>query len=209
MNTKTRILIVEDEPLVAASLKRMLSKADYEIVAIAHRREIAIYELTHAKPDLVLLDINLGGEMHGIEVGELISAEHRLPFIYVTAYTDRKTIDAAKMTQPAGYIVKPFDEAEVLVNVEIALHNHAQKLKSGLIELDWSLFNQHAPEPLSKRELEVLKLIFDGKTNAQMADSLFVSINTIKSHLFRVYQKLSVTSRTEAIAKARTIFQNI
>lgn len=200
-----RVLIVEDEPLVAASLKRMLSKHDYHIVAIAHRKEIALHELKDKRPDIALLDINLGGEFSGIEIGAEIKRRFGIPFIYITAYSDRKTLEEVKKTQPSGYLVKPFDEPDVVANMEIALYNHAQSQKDQFPVPDWVVFNQKLVDPLSRREMEVLQLIFEGRTNQQISDQMFVSVNTVKSHLFRLYQKLEVTSRTEAIARTREI----
>lgn len=201
-----RVLIVEDEPIVARSLRRMLEVLEFNVTATVSDKASALFELEHNRPDIALLDINLGGMFSGLEIGKAIHEQYDIPFVYLTAHADRNTIAQAKMTEPAGYIVKPFDEADILACVEIALYNHAQKQKLRFLEPNWDLINERLEEPLSKREMDVLKLIFEGRTNTQMAAELFISVNTIKSHLLNLYQKLGATSRTEAITRVRHLF---
>jgi len=154
-----------------------------------------------------LLDINLDGSFEGLEIGREIKERHQIPFIYLTAHADRDTLGKAKLTEPSAYIVKPFDEADVLANIEIALYNHAQKQKLVFRTPDWNMINRNLTEPLSRREVDVLNLIFEGKTNTQMADELFISVNTVKSHLLNLYQKLGASSRTEALTRIRELMK--
>ena len=149
-----------------------------------------------------MLDINLEGNFEGIDIGRLIRDQHHIPFLYITAHADDQTLHNAKLTQPSGYIVKPFTERDLLAGLEIALYNFHQR-QSPLSDL--TLLNQRLKDPLSNRELDVLKLIFEGRTNQQMSEELFVSINTIKTHLSRLFGKLNVNSRTEAIARVRDL----
>ncbi|MBK9983216.1 MAG: response regulator transcription factor [Saprospiraceae bacterium] len=200
------ILVVEDEALVAAMIKEALSKTKYSVRAVAFNKASAEKYLATEPIDAALLDINLEGNFEGIEIGRLIRDHHHIPFLYITAHADDQTLHNAKLTQPSGYIVKPFTERDLLAGLEIALYNFHQR-QSPLSDL--TLINQRLKEPLSNREMDVLKLIFEGRTNQQMSEELFLSINTIKTHLSRLFAKLSVNSRTEAIARVRDSISQI
>jgi two-component system, response regulator PdtaR len=196
------ILIVEDEALVAAMIKEALSGSKYTVRAVAFTKASAEKYLLTEPIDAALLDINLDGHFEGIEIGRLIRDQHHIPFLYITAHADDQTLHNAKLTQPSGYIIKPFTERDLLAGLEIAIYNFHQKHSSSR---DLNSINQRLKEPLSARELDVLRLIFDGRTNQQMSEELFISINTIKTHLSRLFIKLNAGSRTEAIARARDL----
>lgn len=204
--SKVRVSIVEDEPIVAAMLRRMLMKLDYEVVSMSSTYELALHDIRNRLPDIVLLDIHLGDRKNGIDIAGELQDEYNIPFIFLTAFSDSDTLMKAKMTEPAGYIIKPFDENDIRVNLEIALYNHAQKQKLMFPTPDWDEINRRLEIPLTRREIDVLKQLFEGKTNAKIANDLFLSVNTVKSHLIRLYQKLEVTARTEALAKVRSIY---
>ena len=120
---KRNILVVEDETLIAWNIKSVLEQLDYEVAAIAKSGEEAIREAEKIKPDLVLMDINLNGEMDGVETASEIKKLLDIPVIFITAYSDEEIIGRAKLIEPYGYIFKPFDERELLTNIEIALYN--------------------------------------------------------------------------------------
>jgi len=122
--TKTTVLIVEDEVIVAADLADMLGQLGYEVVGTAERGVEAI-ELAHClKPDVVLMDIRLKGQMDGIEASEAIRNQVDLPVIFLTAHSDAATLERAKLGDPFGYILKPFEERVLLATIEMALHKH-------------------------------------------------------------------------------------
>ncbi|MFQ5560435.1 MAG: response regulator [Nitrospinota bacterium] len=100
-----RILLVEDEGIVALDLKESLVHLGYDVVSTVSSGEDAVSVAEETKPDLVLMDIFLQGKMDGIEAASLIRMRHQIPIIYVTAYTDPKTFDRAKKTEPSGFIV--------------------------------------------------------------------------------------------------------
>lgn len=203
--TGTRILIVEDEPLIAEDIANQLQTNDFEVSGIAYDYDDALEELRHNLPDAVVLDINLGGQQTGIDIATVINQKYGLPFVYMTSYADKTTIEQAKQTQPLGYVVKPFDERNLVATLEIALYNFSQKQKNNQPKLDFNLLNAKLLSPLSKREFEVLKQIFEGQNNQQMADTLFVSINTIKAQINSIYLKLEVNSRSSLFAKIRSM----
>ncbi|MBK9985070.1 MAG: response regulator [Saprospiraceae bacterium] len=129
------ILVVEDEALVAAMIKEALSKTKYSVRAVAFNKASAEKYLATEPIDAALLDINLEGNFEGIEIGRLIRDHHHIPFLYITAHADDQTLHNAKLTQPSGYIVKPFTERDLLAGLEIALYNFHQR-QSPLFRFD-------------------------------------------------------------------------
>lgn len=200
-----RILIVEDEPLIAEDIAAVLERNEYVISSIVYSKADALNELHTNLPDMALLDINLNGGMEGIEIADAINKQYNIPFIFITSYSDKHTLDKAKHTEPSGYIVKPFNEAGLYSTLEIALYNHAQKNKRKFPELLLDKINQHISQPVSEREFSMLQLIYDGKTNKQIAVALFISSNTVKKHINNTYLKLEATSRATAIAALRQL----
>ena len=117
-----KILIVEDELLIAESLAAKLENLGYEVVDTVVSGEAAIQAFREWEPDLALLDIDLEGPMDGIEVAEAIHQLRPVPFIYLSDLSDRVTTKRAKYTGPAAYMVKPYNERELAVAIELALH---------------------------------------------------------------------------------------
>jgi DNA-binding LytR/AlgR family response regulator len=116
-----KILIVEDEPLLADDIEAMLLDAGYDVVGIAANGSHALRMIKNLEPDLILLDISLDGDMDGVMLAEEINSSFRTPFVFITSYADKLTINRVKQTHPAGFIVKPFTEKSILSNVEIAM----------------------------------------------------------------------------------------
>ncbi len=201
--TGIKVLIVEDEPLIAKNIGMYLNNNDYEVAAISFDPEDAIFQLKRHTPDLAILDINLESEQDGIDIAYFINRHHFIPFIYLTSYSDKDTIDRAKKTNPAGFIVKPFNEKTLYATIEIALCNHATLANRHVPELSFDKINKQISTGLTDREFEVIRLMYEGKTNQQIADTLFIAMNTLKKHINNAYFKMEVTSRTAAIAKMR------
>ena len=105
---KKKILIVEDERIVAEDIKRTLKKLGYSVTSIVSSGKEAIQKVDKDKPDLILMDIVLRGDMDGITTAEHIHSKCGLPVIYLTAYADQGTVQRAKVAEPYGYIVKRF-----------------------------------------------------------------------------------------------------
>ncbi len=129
MNQKVKILIVEDESIVAIDLKKTLENWGYEVSDIVRSGEIAVRTAVATKPDLILMDIMLEGEMTGIEAARKIRDQQDIPVIYLTAYANQSTLSQAKLTQPVGYILKPFDEKNLVSTIEMAIYKHRIDLK--------------------------------------------------------------------------------
>ncbi len=122
--TQASILIVEDEGIVAQEIKSRLEKAGYGVCAVAHDGDTAVAHAGAMHPDLVLMDIRLKGPMDGIEAAGLIGERFGIPVVYLTAYSDPATLERAKVKDPFGYVVKPFETRSLMVAIEIALHRH-------------------------------------------------------------------------------------
>ncbi|MBK7358924.1 MAG: response regulator transcription factor [Saprospiraceae bacterium] len=207
INYKVRVLIVEDEPLIAENIAMYLNNHDYEVAGIAYDYEEAILKLEQEKPDIVLLDINLEGELDGIDVGKFIHEKMGIPFVFLSSYSDKSTLERAKHIQPSGYLVKPFHEKSLMATLEISLSNFASSNHVQITELNLEKINSQLLSPLSQREFEVLFLIYAGKTNQQISQDLFISINTLKRHINNAYMRLQVTTRTTAIKKLRELMK--
>lgn len=123
-----KILIVEDENIVALEIKKRLQKMGYIVPGVASTGKDAICMAEGLLPDLILMDIMLKGEIDGIDAAYEIHTKYNIPIIYLTAYSDEKTLQRAKITEPYGYILKPFGEDDLRTNIEIALYKH-QNLK--------------------------------------------------------------------------------
>ncbi|MEK7442454.1 MAG: PAS domain S-box protein [Chloroflexota bacterium] len=120
----TKILIVEDESIVALDLRRILTRAGYAVTHIAVSGAEAIHSVETQPPDAVLMDIGLSGDMNGITASQHILEIVEIPIIYVTANSDLATVQQAQTTNPFGYVLKPFDEREIRIVVEMALYKH-------------------------------------------------------------------------------------
>ncbi|NJK70354.1 MAG: hybrid sensor histidine kinase/response regulator [Microcoleus sp. CSU_2_2] len=127
MNTK--ILVVEDEVIVAEDIAGRLKKLGYTVTATVSSGEEAIEKIAENQPDLVLMDIVLKGHMDGVTAAEKIQSNTNIPTVFLTAYADDKTLQRAKLTNPFGYIVKPFQQNDLRVAIEIALHRHEIETK--------------------------------------------------------------------------------
>ncbi|HAX74275.1 MAG TPA: hybrid sensor histidine kinase/response regulator [Cyanobacteria bacterium UBA11372] len=124
-----KILVVEDEAIVAEAIALSLKKQGYQVVAIVTNGEEAIETAAQTQPDLVLMDIVLPGDMDGIAAAETIRTRFHIPTVFLTAYADEETLKRAKLTDPFGYIIKPFQQKDLYVTIEIALHRHELETK--------------------------------------------------------------------------------
>lgn len=124
MVQQARVMVVEDEGLVALSLEKKLIELGYRVPAVASSGEEAIHRALGSRPDIILMDIMLEGGIDGVAAASRIREELDLPIVYLTAYSDPKTIERAKATQPFGYLIKPFEERELFATIEMALCKH-------------------------------------------------------------------------------------
>jgi len=194
-----RILIVEDEPLIAEDLAMILRKAGYQIAGIAHEGPQALDLLSKGTTDIALLDIALSPSMSGFDIAQIINDRYQIPFLFITSFSDRTTLEKAKSLLPEGYITKPFKKKDVLANIEIISYRASAKDKEPFLSL--AELNEDLSLALSEIEYEMLITLTKGLTNEQIAHIKHLSINTIKTHLKNIYAKLGVRSRTQAMQK--------
>ena len=128
---QAKILVVEDENIVARDIQNTLKHLGYIVTGIAATGEDAIQKAGATQPDLVLMDIMLKGYQDGVEAAQKILALHNIPVVYLTAFTDEKTLQRAKVSEPYGYVLKPFEERELQIAIEMAIYKHrmAKKLQ--------------------------------------------------------------------------------
>jgi DNA-binding NarL/FixJ family response regulator len=203
--SELKILIIEDEPVIAENISMYLNNADFTVSGIAYDDEEAVNQLHNNTPDAVILDINLDSSIDGIQIADYINKNFRLPFLFLTSYSDKETLQRAKMVEPSGYIVKPFNGQTLLASLEIAISNFANRSNYQVPDLHLDKINKHLLSPLTDREFRVLQLIYQGRTNNQIADELFVTINTVKVHIRNTYLKLDAASHSTAIVRAREL----
>lgn len=126
----TNVFILEDENIVAKDIEQSLKKLVYNVVGIASSGEKVKELLTEGiEPDIFLMDIMIKGDMNGIEVAEFVKENYGLPVIFLTAYADENTLSKAKITEPYGYILKPFKEIDLHTTIEMALYKHQKTVE--------------------------------------------------------------------------------
>ena len=163
---KLNIFIVEDESIVAKDIQNNLIKLGYNVLGIANNGKDAIEQIKATNPDVVLMDIMIKGDLTGIEVAEQIRNHISVPVIFLTAYADESTLSRAKVTEPYGYILKPFKEIDLHSTIEMAVYKHQK-------------------DSALQKERDFLYSLVENKDGSQ-SDILFVKAN---SRLVKVYLK--------------------
>lgn len=206
---ETAVLIVEDEGILAVGLKKKLERLGYNVPAIASSGEEAIELAARFRPDLVLMDIVLKGKMDGIEAADKIRSTLKIPIIYLTAYSDESTIRRAKITEPFGYLVKPYNDKELQIALEMTIYKHSMEaLRENQHWLETVLksigdaviatdihgrinFLNHSGERLTGwkhddavgKTLEEIITIIDGKTGNQVKSLASMAQNEISNSM--------------------------
>jgi len=173
---KPSVLVVEDEPLVADDIAQTLEKHGYHVVGIADEADEAFELIQSESPDIALLDINIEGDKDGIHIAEKLE----IPFVFLTSYYDKNTLDRAKRTNPSGYIVKPFSEKDLIANLEMALHN--KRPKDGIRKPPEKLFVRKDQEIISVLSSDIIYVeAFDNYANVYTAHEKYIISHTLKS----------------------------
>lgn len=152
------IYIVEDEPIIARTIKTALEEEGYTICGIANNGKEALYDIEDLQPDLVLLDITLKGTVDGITVAEKLQKKNNIPYVFLTSLTDSETTERVKLTKPAGFISKPFTIASLRNNIEIALFKLDEKveIESETTVDDDALFIKNKSEFIKLHKTDIL-----------------------------------------------------
>jgi len=192
-------MIIEDEVIVAMDLEDRVKKLGYDVAAIRHNSEKALAYLEIHAPELILCDINIKGQKDGIEIAAYVQEHLNIPLIFVTALSDRGTLERAKKTLPYGYIVKPFSDGDLLSAIELALYKHSMEFEK--LTLTIERISTITNAPITEREFEILQDIIEGLTNEQISKSRFISKSTVKYHISNLLEKMEVDNRAKALHK--------
>ncbi len=175
--SKASILVVENEPLIADDVSETLERYGYNVVGVADEAPEALELIRSESPDIALLDINIEGDVDGIE----LASQLKIPFVFFTSYYDQKTLDRAKRTNPAGYIVKPFSENDLIANIEMALHR-GHKKGTGSEKSPEKLFVRKDQEIISLKSSEIVYVeAFDNYANVYTSSEKYLISHTLKS----------------------------
>lgn len=178
-----KIHIVEDEPLIAETIKTILEKAGYTVTGMSDKGKIAIFDIEELRPDMIVADIMIKGEMDGIEMINHLKKRMDIPFIFLTSLSDEETLSRVKTTNPAGFIVKPFNEHTLISNIELALHKQQfLKTSNDLNEKTDSFFIKNKGELIKIQQDEILFFeAYDNYCNAYTQDKKHLISHTLKS----------------------------
>lgn len=196
---KLKIIIVEDEAIIAEDIKSTLKLLGYKVVGHAYNGDKALDLFANHPADLVLLDISIKGTLSGIDLAKVLNEKYQIPFIFLTSFSDKATLERVIETSPYGYILKPFNENDLKVNIELAMH----KYYASNIEHIWSKeFVEHKNNiELSDREYSILTCFKEGLTYKETGEKLFISVNTVKTYQKKLFQKFGVKNKFELINK--------
>lgn len=197
-----KIIIIEDELFVAMHLQKIISSLGHKVVQTYHSVEDFLEE-TDWKFDIAFVDIFLAGNLTGIDAAKVLKKNQK-NFIFLTANQDANTILEAAKLGPSAYISKPFQAAEIEAALIIL------SLKTNFIATEpYYLFltdNEHTSAPLTLREVDVLKSLLQGSSNLIIAEKLFISNNTVKTHLRNLFKKFDVNGKVDLIKKIEQVF---
>ncbi len=192
---KKEILIVEDDIIIANNLKMQLETQTEFSAEIATLPKQAI-ELSHEYEfDLVISDINLGQTMDGIKLIPQLRLKPSVPVIFLTAYSDKKTIQRAESIQPFAFLIKPFHKEQLFLTVNMALLHSKKKFVHKIGDAPSNI-------KLGKRELEIIKLLSLSKTSEEIASELNISPQTVATHRKNIFRKTETKTLIELISLA-------
>jgi DNA-binding response OmpR family regulator len=208
---KTKILIVEDESIVALDIKRTLINFDYEVSNCVTNYNDAISSVKLNRPDIILMDINLGKEKDGIETVEEIQKFENIPVIYITAFSDENTLNRAIKTNPVSYLLKPFKREELKSNIMLGLYKNKVAKEDNVNREYFNLGNNYYFDnnedklyykdlqiKLGQKEISLMKILIESKGNIVSFEELesriwntnSISDSTLRTLIYRLRGKL-------------------
>jgi DNA-binding NarL/FixJ family response regulator len=202
-----RVAIADDHSLVRQGLRRYLDTAgDIDVVGEASNGEEAVTLVESETPDIVLLDIRMP-EMDGLAAARRIRQQHPdVGVIMLTAYDDRQFVVEAVRAGARGYVLKARDAEHLIQTVRLVAGGNMvidpQLVVALAEELTDAKERDRKAETLTAREVEVLQLLAFGHTNKDIAEQLYISPDTVKTHLEHIFEKLGTSDRTAAVAEA-------
>lgn len=205
-----RILLVDDHPLVREGLRTLLtSLPGMIIIGEAENGEEAVRQALELQPDIILMDLHMP-RLNGIEATRhILQASPHIGILVLTMLEDDDSVFGAMRAGARGYLLKGAGKEEVLRAITVVAHGEAifspqiaQRLMQYFVNMRPVIPQQAFPD-LTEREREVLALIVDGKSNAQIAESLVLSPKTVSNHISNIFSKLQVVDRAQAVSRAR------
>jgi PAS domain S-box-containing protein len=202
--TSAVILVVEDERITAEDIRAGLKLAGYNVPVVVSSGEEAVQQAGKLRPDLVLMDIKLEGEMDGIDAACEIRKLYDIPVIYLTAYSDEKTVERAKMTEPSGFLVKghgiitkPFEESELHAAIEITLYRHRMEKEHDQLS---TTMLQNISEAViatnSKSKIRFINAAAESLTGWSKDEALGKDISEVFLPLNNVYEEIPIELAT-------------
>ncbi len=205
-----RILLVDDHPLVREGLRALLTSLPGMImVGEAENGEEAVRQALELQPDIILMDLHMP-KLNGIEATRrILQTSPHIGILVLTMLEDDDSVFGAMRAGARGYLLKGAGKGEVLRAITVVAHGEAifspqiaQRLMQYFANMR-PVIPEHAFPDLTEREREVLALIVDGKSNAQIAENLVLSPKTVSNHISNIFSKLQVVDRAQAVSRAR------
>lgn len=183
-----KILLIEDEFIISKDIKTQLGKNSFAQVTIAKDYNTAFYLFTSNTYDLIISDINLNTNKDGIEIITEFSKIKKVPVVYLTAYSDKDVIKRAEKTMPFAYILKPYNNNQLKVTINLAILNFKKDFKP----IEESSENTEKLNLLTNREKEILIVLSTGKITREIGALLGISDNTVEQHKKNIKKKLDL-----------------
>ena len=166
---KPKIFIVEDEPIIADFLEQCLSDEGFECLGVADSFDDARKQLVHCAPDLLLLDINLGSGPDGVDLAHFVNQQINKPFLFVTSNTDPQTLERVKLTNPSGFVMKPFKKLDLITQIDLAWYAFQIRINNTQVDFTNSvLANAHF---FIKDKQKLVKLAYSDISYAEACDN--------------------------------------
>jgi DNA-binding NarL/FixJ family response regulator len=199
---KIKILMADDHPVVRAGIRGMLeTQPEFEVIAEAENGREAFEQIGKLKPDVVLMDLRMP-EMDGVEaIGKIKEKYPNINILVLTTYDTDADIVRAVEAGATGYLLKDAPREELFRAVRATAKGETVLAPVVAARLMGKV-RDHGEQALSAREIDVLMLVARGASNQDVAEKLYVSTATVKSHLIQIYQKLGVSDRTAAVTTA-------
>ena len=191
---RTKILIVEDEALIADNLAATIEELNYEVTDICSNAEDALKSIKKNTPEICLLDVNIEGEIDGIDLAEIIHKKIQVQHIFLTSFSDQTTIERAKKTVPAAYIIKPYTSKEVEVNLALAQH----RSKEGAVNPSSGIISNENDSFYIKEKHELKKIRYNEISYCEAAEHYTVLYTSkdkyvLNQSIASVFEKLENT----------------
>jgi len=173
-----KVLIVEDETVIRFNLELLVDELEHTVVASVDTVDDAMKLLQQEDVDLVFLDINVNNQLDGIDLAHHINLHHQIPFIYITSNSDPKTVERAKLTQPAAFLVKPFDRDDIFTAIEIGVSNYkSRKVQdTGRKQKEYIIVKDHG----FQRKVKISEILY------LSADHIYVTVNLVSKKRYLV-----------------------